>query len=179
MTDLELDPATTALVLVDLQVRIVALSFAPRSGAAVVAAGQRLADAFRTASAPVVLVRAVRLPPMDYSSPSDPLNQIVPELGTAEVLITKHTWGAFHQTPLDAELRARGVDTLVLGGLATNMGVESTARAADEHDYRLVFVEDAMSGLAAEEHEFAVTRMFPRLGTVTTTAEVVARLSES
>ncbi|MBM7788540.1 isochorismatase family protein [Tenggerimyces flavus] len=179
MTELDLDPATTALVLIDLQVRLVTRPFEPRSGAEVVDAGRQLADAFRTAAAPVVLVRAVRPVPMDFSSPDDPQNQVVPELGTPDVLITKHTWGAFHQTPLDSALRERGIDTIVLGGVATNMGVESTARAADEHDYRLVFVEDAMSGLAADEHAFAVARMFPLLGTVTTTAAVVARLSGS
>jgi nicotinamidase-related amidase len=176
-TDLDLDPATTALVLIDLQVRLVAQPFAPRSAPSVVAVARQLADAFRAANAPVVLVRAVRPAPMDFSDPDHPGNQPVPELLPADLVVTKRTWGAFHQTPLDAELRSRGVSTIVLGGVATNMGVESTARAADEHGYRLVFVEDAMSGLAAEEHAFAVERMFPRLGTVTSAASVLAKLS--
>jgi nicotinamidase-related amidase len=83
----------------------------------------------------------------------------------------KRTIGAFYGTDLHERLREAGVTTLVLGGLVTTMGVESTARAASDHGYDVEFVHDAMSGLAAEEHQFAVERTFPRFGAVKSTAD--------
>jgi len=65
----------------------------------------------------------------------------------------------------------------VYGGIATNFGVESTGRAAWEHAYQVVFVEDAMAGLAADAHEFAVKTIFPRLGLVRSTEQVLAAIS--
>jgi nicotinamidase-related amidase len=88
--------------------------------------------------------------------------------------IVKRTAGAFYGTGLDAALRGRGVDTLVLGGIATNWGVESTARAAADHGYEVVVASDATTGLDGEAHAFAVEKIFPRLGTVATTAEILA-----
>src|SRR5262249_11203344 len=65
-----------------------------------------------------------------------------------DVRITKRQWGAFYGTELDLQLRRRGIQTIVLGGISTNIGVESTARHAWEHGYALVLVEDAMSSSA-------------------------------
>jgi nicotinamidase-related amidase len=89
-------------------------------------------------------------------------------------VVTKRQWGAFYGANLDLELRRRGRTTLVLGGIATNIGVESTARDAWERNYQLVLVEDAMAALNAEAHEFAVQRIFPRLGRVCVVADVLA-----
>ncbi len=91
--------------------------------------------------------------------------------------VVKRTWGAFQDTGLHEALTARGVDTVVLGGLATNMGVESTGRVADELGYRTVFVADAMAGLHAHAHEFAVDYVFPRIGVVCATEELIAHLA--
>lgn len=91
-------------------------------------------------------------------------------------MVTKHNWGAFHGTDLDVQLRCRGITTIVLGGNATNMGVESTARAAHEHAYHLVLVQDAMASLTAFDHAFAVERIFARIGRVASTNEVVDAL---
>ena len=74
-------------------------------------------------------------------------------------------------------LRSRGIETVVLGGLVTNFGVESTGRVADEHGYSVVFVSDAMAGLHDHAHAFAVEYTFPRFGTVCTSAEHLASLS--
>ncbi len=74
------------------------------------------------------------------------------------------------------ELRGRSVDTVVLVGIATNMGVESTARDAREHGYAVVVVEDATSSTDAVMHEFAVARIFPLIARVTTTAGALAAL---
>jgi nicotinamidase-related amidase len=105
-------------------------------------------------------------------------SQIVPELGPLEgdLVVTKRQWGAFYGTELDLELRRRGIRTIVLGGIATNFGVESTARDAYERGYELVFAEDAMAGPTAEAHQFAVTTIFPRIGLVRSSAEVLAAL---
>jgi nicotinamidase-related amidase len=89
-----------------------------------------------------------------------------------DILITKRHWGAFHGTELDLQLRRRGIQTIVLAGIATNFGVESTARAAWEHGYALVIAEDASSSTSAELHSFSVTHILPRLAHITKAAEI-------
>ena len=69
-------------------------------------------------------------------------------------------------------LRRRGITTLVLCGIATNIGVESTARFAFEYGYNQIFVEDAMSALSVEEHTFTISKIFPRLGLVRKTEDI-------
>ncbi|MFC9927943.1 isochorismatase family protein [Streptomyces sp. NPDC127190] len=160
-----LDPQRTALVLVDLMERIVALPLEPRKGAEVLAVAEELAASFRSAGALVVLVRVER-PGVPEQPPGSGLVPGLRQDGDLEVV--KRTVGAFHDTGLDAALRERSVTTLVLGGIATNLGVESTARAAADHGYDLVFAEDALTALTAAEHEASVRLDFPRLGTVTT-----------
>src|ERR1041384_346787 len=98
----------------------------------------------------------------------------VPELERppTDVVITKHQWGAFYGTELDLQLRRRGVRTIVLCGIATNFGVESTARDGWERNYAIVFAEDAMAGVSAEAHQFAISTIFPRIGRVRSTEEI-------
>ncbi|WP_233578948.1 isochorismatase family protein [Micromonospora sp. BL4] len=156
-----LEPARTAIVLIDLQRRIVAQPVAPHSGAEVVARCVTLADAARAGGALVVVVRAER-PGVDAQpAGSELVPEVAPKPGDLEIV--KHTWGAFQDTGLDAALRERGVDTLVVAGLATNFGVEQTARIGDETGYRVVLPQDAMSGLDAYAHDFAVDYVFRRL----------------
>ena len=164
-----LDPARTALVLIDLMERIVALPLAPHPGPEVLDASLDLARAFRAAGAPVVAVRVQR-----PGVPEQPAGSgLVAAVGqAADAVVVKHTVGAFHDTCLHEELQRRGVTTLVLAGIATNMGVESTARTAADLDYRLVFAEDAMSALTAAEHDASVRLDFPRFGTVVRSADV-------
>ncbi|MER6419794.1 isochorismatase family protein [Streptomyces sp. NPDC001137] len=166
---LALDPARSALVLVDLMDRIVALPLEPRKGTEVLSAAEELATAFRSAGATVVLVRVER-PGVAEQPPGSGLVAGLARDGDLEVV--KRTIGGFQGTGLDDLLRDRGVNTLVFGGIATNLGVESTARAAGDLGYDLVFVEDAMAALTAAEHEASVRLDFPRLGTVVTVAEV-------
>ena len=182
-----LDPSDTALVLIDLQRGIASFPAEPHAAAEVIAAASRLAYAFRAAQATVVLVHvALRTDggdrlrvPVDEQAPARPASpdfaEIVPELGPEErdIVVTKRQWGAFYGTDLDLQLRRRGIATIVLGGISTNYGVESTARDAYERGYALVFVEDAMSARSAADHEFALTRIFPRIGRVSTTSEVL------
>ena len=186
---MNLDPNTTALIVVDLQRGIVARPAAPHSSAEVVERCAKLADAFRQAKALVVLVHVAfaddreRLKPeADSPAPSGPLppdwSEIVPEIRPrpGDIVIIKRQWGAFYGTALDLQLRRRGIRTLVYGGIATNFGVESTARDAYERGFEQVFVEDAMSGLTAEAHQFAITTIFPRMGRVRSTDDVLAAI---
>jgi nicotinamidase-related amidase len=112
-----------------------------------------------------------------FSAPAN-WTELVPELEVqpSDLLITKYTWGAFHGTPLDLQLRRRGVTQLVLCGISTSIGVETTARAAYEHGYHLTLVVDAMTDSVPELHQSSVERLFPRLGETGTTADVLAKL---
>ena len=186
-TPLSLDPRSTALVLIDLQRGIVTRDTQPHTAAEVVERATRLANRFRERGALVVLVHvefasdfADRLnPEADAPTPVAPLpagwSEIVPELGpdARDVIITKRNWGAFYGTDLDLQLRRRLIRTIVLGGIATNMGVESTARDAFERGYEQVFVEDATASFTEEMHVFVMKNIFPRIGRVRSTEDVL------
>jgi nicotinamidase-related amidase len=88
-------------------------------------------------------------------------------------------WGAFYGTPLDLQLRRRGVTQVVLCGIATSIGVESTARGAHEHGYNVTLVIDAMTDMKAEAHDNSLARIFPRLGETGTTEAALALLEKS
>jgi nicotinamidase-related amidase len=154
---------TSALVLIDLMPRIIALPLSPHSGEDVLQRCRGLANAFRANGLPVVQVRVDRPHVTEQPPGSDFAEDLVKG---NDVVVVKRTIGAFHNTDLDEQLRSRGVTTLVLAGLITTMGVESTARAASDHGYELEFVADAMSGFAADEHTFTIEKIFPRFGKV-------------
>src|ERR1017187_8052161 len=186
MNPLAIDPRTTALVLIDLQQNIVAMPVVPHPAAEVVGNAVRLLERFRSLGATVVLVRVAFLGEQDRLHPTLDIppvarlgrSDLVPEVGPREgdLLITKRQWGAFYGTELDLELRRRGIKTVVLGGIATNMGVESTARDAYERGYQLIFAEDAMASMTKSDHEFAIIRIFPRIGKVRKTQEVISAI---
>jgi nicotinamidase-related amidase len=190
VTPLSLDPSTTALIVIDLQRGIVARAAAPHSAADVVSRCAQLARAFRDSGALVVLVHVGfsdddgdRLKPAaDEVPPSTPRpadwSELVPEVDRqpSDIVIMKRQWGAFYGTALDLQLRRRGIKTLVYGGIATNFGVESTARDAYERGFEQLFVEDAMSGLTETAHTFAITTIFPRMGRVRSTEAVLAAI---
>lgn len=189
MSQLKLDPATTALVLIDLQKGIVGNETTPHSSSTVVANAARIADAFRASGGTVVLVHVGFLhekerlaQPTDEAAmggkPAPGWMELVPEVGPkdGDVVILKRQWGAFYGTDLELQLRRRGIDTIVLGGIATNFGVESTARDAWERGFAIVFAEDAASSRSAEAHAFSFKNIFPRLGRVRSTEEVVKGL---
>jgi nicotinamidase-related amidase len=137
-----------------------------------------LAAKFRAARAPVVLVNAAPKldgPERQVDEPSA-LPRVLPAgfadlaPGLAEsgdILITKSTWGAFFCTDLDAELKSRGIRTIVLGGVATHVGVDTTARQAWELGYELVIARDATTSGAVEPHEATMRHIFPRIARVT------------
>ncbi len=106
-------------------------------------------------------------------------SELVPELHAdpaRDILITKRQWGAFYGTELDLQLRRRGITGIVLCGISTSIGVESTARAAFELGYNLTFASDAMTDMSAEAHDRALRLIFPRMGEVDSTAAILAHL---
>lgn len=187
---LQLNPARTALVLIDLQHGIVGM--VPPGGAdAVIGNAAQLARRFRALGSPVVLVKvAFPVGPAALKLLTDTSLTLPPQMpagwdthvealgsDSGDIIVTKRQWGAFYGTDLDLQLRRRGIDTIVLGGIATNFGVESAARAANELGYNQVFAEDAMRALDDEGHRNTVARIFPRLGRVRSTAQVLEALA--
>ena len=191
MSELTLNPLTTAVVVIDVQKGIVGMPGTPHSTASVVTNCARLVAAARRVGAQPVLVhvggspdggdrlsptadqawpRAVALPP-DWSD-------FAGELGShpRDIMILKRQWGAFYGTDLDLQLRRRKVATIILCGIATEFGVESTARDAYERGYEQVFAEDGMTGRNTESHANSIARIFPRMGRVRSTDEIIAAL---
>jgi nicotinamidase-related amidase len=186
---LQLDKKSTALVVIDLQKGIASRETQPYSARSVVANSALLADAFRKGGMPVFLVHvsasgADRLcPPSDeqWRAPAqmpadwaDFVDEMKPEEN--DIVIAKKQWGAFYGTELDLQLRRRGMKTIVLCGIATNYGVESTARFAYEYGYHQVFAEDAMSSMTEEAHNLSIKHVFGRIGRVRKTAEILQAL---
>jgi nicotinamidase-related amidase len=187
-----LDPKT-ALVVIDLQAGIVGTPTQPHAAADVVSRSAELADAFRARNLPVVLVRVSFAADGADAVPGrtevagrggalpEGWDVVVDELSghPGDIHITKRNWGAFHGTGLDVQLRRRGVTQIVLTGIATSIGVESTARAAHEHGYHVTLATDAMADREADSHRGSVERIFPRLGETGTTAEVLELLART
>jgi nicotinamidase-related amidase len=180
-----LDPAT-ALIVIDLQKGIVSLPTAHPTGD-VVARASALAQAFRRHRLPVVLVNVTGGAPgrteQALRSGDRPAGwaELVPELGRQpdDLAVTKRTWGAFMHTDLEARLRERGVTQVVVAGISTSIGVESTARQAFELGFNVSLATDAMTDTSADAHANSVTRIFPRLGETGTTEELVALLDRT
>jgi nicotinamidase-related amidase len=185
-----LDPRT-ALVVIDLQRGISAARTAPHESSDIVVRNAELARAFREAGLPVVLVRVSwsadgsDMPPGRTEAPRwsgglpEGFDVLIDELDVqpTDIVITKRHWGAFHGTELDLQLRRRGVTGIVLSGIATSIGAESTARAAHEHGYHVTVATDACGDRDADSHEHSVTKIFPRLGETATTAEILSLVS--
>ncbi|GAA1141830.1 hydrolase [Kribbella jejuensis] len=185
-----LDPKT-ALVVIDLQNGVTALPGEPHATPDVIAKTVELAEAFRKRNLLVVLVRVsiaadgadwvpgrTEQPRRSARQAQPGADQIVDQLAghADDIIVTKRNWGAFHGTDLDLHLRRRGITQIVLTGIATSIGVESTARAAFEHGYHVTLATDAMTDMSADAHENSLTRIFPRLGETGTTAEILTLL---
>ena len=180
-----LDPKT-ALVVIDLQKGIVSLAGA-EAVAPVIRNSRRLADAFRNRGLAVVLVNVAGGAPgrTEQPRPSQPLpaewTELLPELDQqqSDILVTKRTWGAFASTDLEQRLKDLGVTQVVVTGVATSIGVESTARQAYEAGFNVTLPVDAMADLRPEAHECSIANIFPRLGETGTTDEIIALLERS
>jgi len=181
----KLDPIA-ALVVIDLQKGIVGLPTAHPAGKIIDRASQ-LARAFRERGLPVVLVNVSgRAPGRTDAGPpalsfSDDWTELVPELDRHpdDYLVTKQRWGAFIGTLLDDYLCQRGVTQIVLAGVSTSIGVESTARSAYDHGYNVALVVDAMTDRDAGAHHHSIEKIFPRLGETDTTDNVLKLLKKT
>ena len=190
----------TALVVIDLQDGIVKMKLAHPT-AEVVGQSAKLVDAFHRAGLPVVLVNVV-----PFGAPSGKVRteapgmpreeaaqqqaraameaagffELVPELGAKpdDIYVTKKTWNAFYDTPLEERLNGLGVTNIVLCGIATSIGVEGTARAAHERGFNLSFASDAMTDMVAGAHEHSLTAIFPRIGEVDKTDTIIGHLQK-
>jgi nicotinamidase-related amidase len=172
-----------ALVVIDLQKGIVGLPTV-HPASEIITRAARLAHAFRGRGLPVVLVNVAGMAPgrtdagmPKVSRPAD-WAELVPELEqqAGDYLVTKQRWGAFLGTSLDDDLRKRGVTQIILGGISTSAGVESTARSAYDLGYNVVLVVDAMTDRDADAHRLSLEKIFPRLGETDTTDNLLKML---
>lgn len=183
MTISAIDPIA-ALVLIDLQAGIIALPTA-HSAPDVVAKSAELADAFRRHSLPVILVNVDAGAPgrteqgRPMGDPSTEWVALVPELNVqaSDIHVTKRQWGAFTNTGLFDTLKNLGVTQIVLAGLMTTKGVESTARNAHELGFNVALATDAMSDGNLAAHENSLANVFPQLGETATSQEILSLLA--
>ena len=175
---------STALVVIDLQKGLAAYPTI-HPFPSIVANAAALAAEFRKHGLPVALVNASGSAPGRTEQArriagalGPDFIELLPELDAQpdDIRVTKTSWGAFATTDLAARLKAIGVTQIVLAGVATSAGVESTAREAHGLGFNVTLALDAMTDMSAEMHDHSVARIFPRLGETGTTAEVVALL---
>jgi len=179
--------ARTALLVVDLQTGVVnfaadRLTDDVPSMAQVLARSRALIDAFRTHDLPVVLINVAGTAPGRTQEPGsfsgpfpDGFTDFAPELDqrSEDITVTKRTWGAFASTDLDVRLRALAITQVIVAGIATGIGVESTARQAFEQGYNVTVAIDAMTDTRAIAHRFSIENVFPRLGEIGTAQEII------
>lgn len=188
--ELKIDVQKTAVVVIDLQKGIAAIQSEPYPAGKVIENTAQILEEARRKEMPLFLVRVT--PSKDFKDALRPVSETsfkmkgydpawseyVPELNLqpTDFQIIKHQWGAFYGTELDLQLRRREIKTIILCGISTNIGVESTARYAYELGYNQIFVQDAMAARSKEEHEFPLKYIFPRLGLIRNTKEVLEAL---
>jgi nicotinamidase-related amidase len=189
LSELSIDKRKTCVVIIDLQKGITSMQTEPYDTQVVISNAAKLTKAFRDNKMPVFLVHVVPSkntslqPVADLAMPSrgelpPDWADIVPELSPApsDIVITKRQWGAFYGTDLDLRLRRGGLDTIVLAGIATTYGVESTARFAYEYGYQQIFAEDAMSDRSKEAHNNSIEFVLKRIGRVRKTVDILKAL---
>ncbi len=190
---LQLDPRKTALVLIDMQKGTLAFPLAPYDRTTLIANTAALGQAFAEAGGLIATVTVAfapdrsDLPPQAIDQPMmlppggfpPDWSELTPEIAAlpAAVSVTKRHWSAFYGTELDLQLRRRRIETVVIGGIATNFGVESTARDAWQHGYDVIVAEDASTSIGAELHAFAIASTLPRVSRIRGVAQIMAALA--
>jgi nicotinamidase-related amidase len=180
-----LDPVT-ALIIVDLQQGLVGSTFIHPIGDIVMRA-QNLVAAFRRHALPIALVNVDGTAPGRTERPRhirqlpDGWTDLLPELGRQgdDIVVTKRTWGAFASTDLENQLRRRGVTQVVVSGVATGTGVESTARQAYEAGFNVTLAIDAMTDGRPDAHDYSIAHVFPRLGETGATQAIIDLLERT
>jgi nicotinamidase-related amidase len=180
-----LDPVT-ALIVVDLQAGLVGSTFI-HPIEEIVTRACSLVAAFRRRRLPIALVNVDGVAPGRTERPRhsgqfpDGWTDFLPALGrqAGDIVVTKRTWGAFASTDLENQLRARGVTQVVIVGLATGTGVESTARQAYEAGFNVTLAVDAMTDARPNAHNYSITHVFPRLGETGSTQAIIDLLERT
>jgi nicotinamidase-related amidase len=188
----------TALVLIDLQ-KGIATDGKAHPTETIIRNAARLKEAFHRAKRPVVVVHVepigapasvVRSEKGNFPKDADGQKQAQENMQASgffdlvdpikpnsdDIRITKETWNAFYNTSLHEELQKRTITGIVLAGISTSIGVEGTARSANERGYNITFATDAMTDTVAAAHENSLTYIFPRIGELATTDEIIAQL---
>ena len=186
MEHLKIEVAATALIVVDLQNGLLSRPLAPHDKGTILGNTVALADALSSRDGLVVRVKmdflALPTTPVDVLSSMPKalpaaFSALAPEIEALHgSILVKRQWGSFHGTELDVVLRQQNITTVIICGLATNFGIESTVREAWQHRYEVVVAEDACSSLSAELHDFAITKIFPSISRVRRTATIIAAL---
>ena len=134
------------------------------------------ADAVETLTDSLIAAGMEAPPPVVGGTPEA---AIVDEL-TVEpdvLVIIQPRYDPFYGTPLDYLLRARRIDTILLGGISTNVGVESCARSARDRGYNVVVLRDCCVGTEADLHEWSLARIMPRFARVMTSEQALSLLA--
>jgi nicotinamidase-related amidase len=179
-----LDPIS-ALIIVDLQNGLVGSTFIHPIGD-IVTRAQNLVTAFRRHGLPIALINVDGTAPGRTERPHhirqlpDGWTELLPELGRQpdDIVVTKRTWGAFASTDLENQLRRRGVTQVVMSGVATGTGVESTARQAYEAGFNVTLAIDAMTDARPDAHDYSIANVFPRLGETGSTQAIIDLLDK-
>lgn len=179
----------TALVIVDLQKLILSMPLAPYSANELIKQVVGLSQAVKKGGGTLIRVitdfskdladapqsnvdTPFRLPPtgmpIDATEIPASLTAITPD-----VIIYKRQWSAFYGTDMDLQLRRRGIEKVILAGVATNFGVESTARDAWQHHYQVIVAVDAVSSFSLELHEFSIKNILPRVSKIKNVSEIL------
>ncbi|MBG7700147.1 MULTISPECIES: isochorismatase family cysteine hydrolase [Streptomyces] len=180
-----IDPKT-ALIVVDLQKGIVGLPLA-HPAADVLARNAELLAEFRRRGLPVVLVNVAGGPAgrndlgASFPTPTAEWTELVPELGATDGdhLVTKYSRSAFTKTGLNEWLRERGVTQVVVTGIATSSGVESTVRDAHEQGFHVTVPLDAVTDTDGAAHDHTIAKIYPRIAETGTTKDVLAALADA
>lgn len=185
-----LNPKKVAFIAVDLQ-KDLPMTYHPYPYATITENAGKLARAFEQAGALNVFFKVDTTDGKDMLNPiadrsmvakgaadigdRQKFDQLTPELDCIKhaLRITKHQWGSFYGTELDLQLRRRGIDTIVLSGVAIGFDVDTTAREAYQHGYHIIFAEDAMGALSEQEYEYEVNYIFPFMGRVRKTDDII------
>lgn len=102
-------------------------------------------------------------------------SEVAPELKPAkgDVMVPKHRWNSFYQTDLEFHLKMRDIDTIVIAGGSTDVGIAATVFAARDMDLGVVVVSDCCYSTRGNNNQFFMERVFPRMGRVMTVRETV------
>lgn len=191
---MKLDPAKSALLVVDMQEFFLDPSSPTFTcgAAAILPSVRRLLKAFRDAGRPVIFTRHVHHPD-DLDSgimawwwkgkcvEGSPESEIHPSIAPRpnEKVVYKHRYSAFYNTDLETVLRCLKVEDLVIAGVMTNMCCESTARDAYYRDYRVFFPADGTGTINEEMHLASLLNLSYGFALVTTSEEIVAAMKPS